>query len=328
MSVTVEPIQQALSLLHAELKGRWHTDQDRLDAMCRHALLPSGKLLRPLLLLEFAAAVGGDRAKVVPAALAVEYLHTASLVHDDVIDDDQMRRGRDSVMARYGIDDAIVAGDALFMMSVTALAECGQRGVPAAAVVDALRLVGDAGIQLCRGQVAESAQQGVLDAGVSSYLEMISWKTSALFRAACVAGVVLGGGSPAQQAVADTYARHLGSAFQMYDDLLPYLADSMAAGKNAGSDLANQRPTFPILVGHELADEDQRTEIAKILHSGSADALARMSDLLHNIGAIEHAYHLAKQEACLANDALTGSPASESTEFLTSVAQLIVNRTS
>lgn len=326
MSITLEPVQQSLWLLREELERRWQVSEDRLDEICRHALLPAGKLLRPLLLLESAAAFGGDRFKVVPAALAVEYLHSASLVHDDVIDSDRMRRGQESVMARYGIADAIVTGDALFMRSATTLAECVQRGVPAAAVVTALGLFGDSGVLLCRGQVAEGAQRRVVDAGLSAYREVIGLKTGALFRAGCVAGVILGGGAPAQQAAVDSYARCLGNAFQMYDDLLPYLQDTAATGKLPDSDLANQRPTFPVLVGYEMADRVQRDEIAAILRSGSADALARMSRLLHGIGAIERAKQHATQEAHRAIDALAGLPASASTEFLASVASLAVDR--
>ncbi|MEQ0565411.1 polyprenyl synthetase family protein [Amycolatopsis sp. NEAU-NG30] len=325
MSITLEPVRASLDLVREELERRWPDGRDRLDAMCRHALLPSGKLLRPLLLLESAAAVGGDRTQVVPAALAVEYLHGASLIHDDVIDGDRLRRGRESVMARYGVDDAIVAGDALFMASATALAECGHLGVPAAAVVTALRLFGEAGIRLCRGQVEESAQQGALDAGLPAYLAMVEGKTGALFRAACVAGVVLGGGSTSDQVAAAAYAGHLGIAFQMYDDLLPYLRDSATTGKAAGSDLANRRPTFPVLVAAELAP-GRRGELAAILHSGAPGALARMSELLHGIGAIEHARRLATAEAGHAIAALAAFPPSDSTAFLASVAELVVDR--
>jgi geranylgeranyl pyrophosphate synthase len=326
MSIPLEPVQQSIRLLRDELERRWYTSEDRLDEICRHALLPTGKLLRALLLLESAAAVGGDRFKVAPAALTVEYLHNASLVHDDIIDGDLMRRGRESVMARYGITDAIVAGDALFMMSTTALAECVQRGVPAAAVVTTLGLFGDSGVLVCRGQVAESAQQLAVDAGLSAYREMIGLKTGALFRAGCVAGVVLAGGTPAYQAAADSYARFLGNAFQMYDDLLPYLQDTTTTGKLPDSDLANHRPTFPVLVGYEMADPVQREEIDAILRSGSADALAWMSLLLHRIGAIEHAKQQATEEVHRAIDALAGLPASASTVFLASVASFAVDR--
>ena len=135
MSSTLELAKPSLDMLRDELGWGWGVGKDRLGEMCGHALLPTGKLLRPLWLVESAAATGGDRFKALPAARAVEYLHTPSLIHDDIIDNDRMRRGRASVMAQYGIADAIVAGDALFLMSTTALAECGERGVPAAAVV-------------------------------------------------------------------------------------------------------------------------------------------------------------------------------------------------
>lgn len=326
MSITLELVKPSVEMLRDELERRWGVDKDRLDEICRHALLPPGKLLRPLLLMESAAAIGGDRFKVLPAALAVEYLHSASLIHDDIIDNDRMRRGRASVMAQYGIADAIVAGDALFLMSTTALAECGERGVLPAAVVTALRLFGDSGVLLCRGEVEEGTQRGMLDAGVSAYLEVIGLKTGALFQVACVGGAILGEGSPAQRAAADAYARHLGYGFQMYDDLLPYLRDSATTGKSGDSDLANQRPTFPVLVGYEMAGRAQRDEIAAILRSRSADALARMSELLHGMGAIEQARQHAADEARLAIEALAGLPASESTDFLASVARLAVDR--
>ncbi|MFD8500565.1 polyprenyl synthetase family protein [Amycolatopsis sp. NPDC059657] len=326
MSVVLETPQQSLRLVQQELELRWSVSQDRLDEMSQHALLPTGKLLRPLLLLESAAAVGGDRTKVLPAALAVEYLHGASLIHDDIIDGDRMRRGRQSVMARYGVEDAIVTGDSLFMMSVTALAECAERGVPAAAVVTALHLLGTAGVLLCRGQIAESQQQGVLDMGVSAYLSMIDWKTGALFRAACVTGCVLGEGSVAQRKTLDLYAHHVGNAFQMYDDLLPYLREITTTGKSAESDLANGRPTFPVLVGYEMADRVRQAEISALLRGGSADALDRMSELLHGMGAIERARRYATEEAHRAIDALAGLPVSPSTEFLASVARLCVDR--
>ena len=326
MSVTLEPVRQSLELLRGELEWRWGIGEDRLAKMCRQALLPSGKLLRPLLLMESAVAVGGHRSQVLPAALAVEYLHGASLIHDDIIDSDRMRRGRASIVAQYGVADAIVAGDALFMMSTTALAECSERGVSPAAVVDTLRLFGESGVLLCRGEVGEAAQQGVLDAGVSAYLEVIGLKTGALFRAACVAGAILGEGNRAQRAAADAYARHLGYGFQMYDDLLPYLRESATTGKAGDSDLANRRPTFPVLVGHDMAEPAKRNEIAAILRGGSADALARMSELLHGIGAIERARRRAAEEARLAIEALSGLPASASTDFLASVARLAVDR--
>src|SRR5438874_12820396 len=118
------------SLVESKLAGDWNPAGRRLDSACRHALLPGGKLVRPLMLLESAGAVGGDVESVLPAAAGAEAGHVASLVHDDIIDGDDTRRGRPSVHAAFGMDDAIVAGDALIFYLFAGLAECARLGVP------------------------------------------------------------------------------------------------------------------------------------------------------------------------------------------------------
>src|SRR5207249_3880772 len=135
------------------LTQRWPATGDRLDDVSRYALLGEGKLLRPLLLATAAEAVGGDRETVMPAALAAEYLHVASLAHDDIIDGDATRRGRASVHARYSVSDAIVTGDALIIGLFASLAECA---VPEANIVAAVRIFAQAGVDLCRGQMEEA----------------------------------------------------------------------------------------------------------------------------------------------------------------------------
>ncbi|MEU9191886.1 polyprenyl synthetase family protein [Streptomyces hundungensis] len=214
-----------------ELERRWPAGATGVEEVCRDALLPPGKLFRPCLLLASAQAVGGDPMKALPAAIAAEYGHVASLIHDDIIDADTVRRGRPAAHRKYGADEALIAGDLLFFSVFEGLAECRDRGIPADRVVDAVGAIARAGTDLGRGQSLEARLTGSRVFEVGQYLEMVRLKTAALFRAACEIGGILGGGGPSALAALVSYANHLGVAFQVHDDLLPYTSDRTARAR-------------------------------------------------------------------------------------------------
>jgi geranylgeranyl pyrophosphate synthase len=305
---------------------------ERLDQICRYALLSPGKLLRPLLLVASAEAVGGRREQAMPAALAVEYLHVASLVHDDIIDGDDVRRGRAAVHAEFGLADAIVAGDAMILGLFSAVAECGRLGVPTDQVLGAVAALAEAGEDLCRGQAREALlvppgpdEPG---SGLDAYLEMAALKTGALFRGACRAGALLGGGTPRQVRIVTEFAEHAGLAHQMFDDLLPFLADPAVTGKPNTSDAANLRPTFPVLLAHADGDAGQRERIERVLAGGLPPerALAELRSVVLATGALDRARALARREAALAVADLAELPVPEAVALLGAVAELTVLR--
>ncbi|MFE9062378.1 polyprenyl synthetase family protein [Streptomyces violaceusniger] len=328
-----DPLAEAaptMELLLRELDRRWPPEAERLHQISRYALLPAGKLLRPLLLMESAEAVGGGGPAVVPAALSVEYLHVGSLVHDDVIDDDAMRRGRPSVVARYGTADAIVTGDALMLGMFGVLTDGAEEagGLPPGRVLGAVRVFARAGVDLCRGQAMEGELRGDLGCGLDRYLTMSSLKTGALFRAACRGGAILGGGTPAQQHALTAYAEHLGLAFQMHDDLLPYTSDPRTTGKSALSDIAAARPTFPVLLCHAMAGAPGRARLEAALGGAlpAADALRTVHELLETTGALDAARDQATAQADRAKSCLAELPRSRATAVLAAVADLSVSR--
>ncbi|MEU0930319.1 polyprenyl synthetase family protein [Streptomyces malaysiensis] len=328
-----DPLAEAaptMELLLRELDRRWPREAERLHRISRYALLPAGKLLRPLLLMEAAEAVGGGGPAVVPAALSVEYLHVGSLVHDDVIDGDAMRRGRPSVAARHGTADAIVTGDALMLGTFGVLTDGTDEvgGLPPGRVLDAVRVFAQAGVDLCRGQAMEAELRGDLGCGLDRYVTMTALKTGALFRAACRGGAILGGGSPAQRHALTAYAEHLGSAFQMHDDLLPYTSDSRTTGKSALSDIAAARPTFPVLLCHAMAGAPARARLEAALGGAlsAADALRTVHELLETTGALDAARDRATAQADLAKSCLAELPRSRATAVLAAVADLSVSR--
>ena len=261
-------------LLRKELLHRWPETTDELDAITRYALLPTGKLIRPLMALYAAEAVGGNPADILVAVLGLEYLHAATLVHDDIIDGDAVRRGKASVPAAFGMANAIIAGDHLIFGAFESIVDEPWVASPAR-VIAAVGALAEAGRDLCRGQALESRLVGDLDAGRRWYPEMIRLKTGALFRTACYVGATLGGA--ATEEIANrlaAYGEHLGIAFQIRDDLLSFVATPERTGKPEMSDLVNGRPTLPLLLAYAAAAEAERSELRAVLGrrgAGSGD---------------------------------------------------------
>jgi len=310
------------------LEQQWSGREDALNSICRYAILPTGKLFRPVLLLESTAAVGGDLISALPAAAGAECGHVASLIHDDIIDNDNLRRGRQSVQCKYGIADAIVAGDALIFHLFASLAECRSSGIPDARVVSALAAVAQAGIDLCHGQVLEAELGRGSCFGVDSYLRMAILKTGALFRGACECGAILGGGDPESVRGLAAYGEHLGLAFQIRDDLLPYVSDTATSGKRETSDVQNGLWTLPVIMAYERANGQDRDGITRALR-GSEDpveALAVLRGIVTRTQATETAADMAGAHARLSRQALAGLPLTPSRDRLEYFAELAIAR--
>ena len=310
------------------LEERWDAGASLLHAMCAHALVPSGKLFRPILLLEAALAVGGEVDVVLPAAIGAECGHVASLVHDDIIDDDDVRRGRPSVQHRFGVDNAIVAGDALIFDLFLGLAQCRATGARPDRIVAALDVVARCGIDLCAGQSleAELSDAGSYDA--EAYLRMVALKTAALFRGACQCGALLAGGSDAVVDALGVYAENLGIAFQIHDDLLPYTHDARTVGKSDTSDVRNGRRTLPVILAHDRARRDERRVIEAVF-SGTGDAGRRRAALvgvLESTGALAASAARARECVDAALAALDVLPPTPSRTRLRGFAEAAVDR--
>lgn len=324
----------APGLLEPQIGAGWDID-DELDAMCHYAVAPPGKLFRPYLLLEACAAVGGNLHAAVPAALGAEYGHVASLVHDDIIDSDALRRGRASVPAEYGRDNAIVVGDTLIFRLFLALSECADRGASPDRVVASLRAVARAGVDLCRGQTADLRLRGDVNVGLDDYIEAVRGKTSAMFRGACEVGALLGGATEFQVTALATYGEQLGIAFQMADDLLAYRTTSGTAGKDLLSDLRNHQMTFPLIVAVSIRPAELRPQLAEVFACATAsyrsdasdqEAFAKVRELLERTAAFEEAARIIQRYAADALAALAAVPPSESRDRLTAMVDAAVER--
>jgi geranylgeranyl diphosphate synthase type I len=295
--------------------------------MCGYALAMPGKLFRPVLLLESAKLVGGDISVVMPAAVGTECGHVASLIHDDIIDGDDVRRGQEAVHRRFGADAAIVVGDALVFDSFLGLAECLRTGAKEARIVAALEAAALGGIEMCRGQVleAEICARRILDA--DTYIRMITMKTAAFFRYACKGGAILAGAPSAWVATLGDYGEHLGIAFQIQDDLLPYLGNDAGIGKPADSDIRNGRLTLPIIKAYRDGTADDGAVLDAALRGDLGnEALPAVTSILHRTGAIQACSRLAREHSDAARDALAIFPHSPSRDLLTLFAARAVDR--
>lgn len=310
------------------LTDRWGAESGLLGAMCVHALVPAGKLFRPMLLLESALAVGGDADVVLPAAIGAECGHVASLVHDDIIDNDDLRRGRPSVQHKFGPGNAIVAGDALIYDLFAALAECRTTGARPDRIVAALEVVAGCGIDLCRGESLEAELCERMEFDIDAYLKMVKLKTAALFKGACECGALLAGGAENLVRALGNYAENLGCAFQIHDDVMSYTRDTGAMGKPDTSDIRNGRLTLPVLLAYRDAGTEDRDTITEVL-SGEGDPVTRRAilvEVLDRAGAITSAADLAMVYSRNAIAALRPLPPSPSRDRLRGLAEAAVNR--
>lgn len=258
----------------------------------------TGKRIRPILLMLTTSSCGGDWKKSLPAAAAVELVHNFSLVHDDIQDKSEKRRGRSTVWVNWGAPLAINVGDALFVLSNLAIQDL-KNDYPGNTVVEVAGILYNTCLDLTRGQFLDMSFEQRKDVKVEEYWQMVTGKTASLLSSSCNIGAVLGDADPATREAYRSFGHYLGLAFQIQDDILGIWGDENVTGKSNSSDLIERKKTLPILVGlskggkfADLWSSTQITrenveEIAKILASESAyayahDVVRQMTDLAIN----------------------------------------------
>lgn len=322
----------ALAQVHAYLIGSLQrrgpgVGTTLVDA-CLYAVGPQGKMLRPALMLEACAAVGGNPAQILPAVAGTEYGHTASLIHDDLIDGDGVRRGQEAVHRRFGVDYAVLGGDYLIFQTYQCFTRCAALGVPADRVLRAIALLSETCMQMCEGQALEAELVGDTAVTRERYLKVIQMKTATFTASAAQIGAVMGGGDePAIQALAQ-FGEHLGLAFQIVDDLLGYTESADTIRKPTASDLANRRVTLPIILALAEAPEAERRWIRDLFAQPHPDLaqLPRLMRTLRDCGAIERARAEALAAAEVAHRCLDDLPATRHRAHLAAMVDMAVQR--
>jgi geranylgeranyl diphosphate synthase type I len=294
--------------------GWWDADQRPVNA-------PAGKAVRPALVLLAAEAVGGSSGAAVPAAVAVELVHNFSLLHDDVMDADRLRRHRPTAWTVFGVPQAILAGDAMVALAGEVLADSG---CPWAAT--AVRWLSESVIELCAGQFADVAFEQRDRVEPAECMRMAQAKTASLLGVSCALGALAGGAASARVDLLRRFGRHLGVAFQLIDDLLGIGGDPEVTGKPAGADLVRRKKSLPV-VAALASGTAAGAELAKVYRADGPVDVAHASALVESAGGTAWARHSADKELTLAIDCLDAAGCVASGRAgLVDLARLVVAR--
>jgi len=311
-------IASDLERVETRLKGELRSDYPYVDELVRYGCLLGGKRLRPALLLLAARAIGPVRDEHITLATVVEMIHTATLVHDDVIDEADLRRHLATVNARWDNEASVLLGDFLFTHAFYLAST-----LPTTL---ACRLIGHATNIVCEGELRQKGIRGQFELSESEYFSIIEAKTAELCAVSCQLGAHYGGASDAVAEELAGYGRDLGIAFQIADDLLDLQGDEETTGKSLGTDLAKQRPTLPILHLLERATAGDRAAAMAALQGEVDQPLAVLGPLFQRYESFEYARRTADEYAQRAASRLSRLTPSDAKSTLQVLAQFVVAR--
>lgn len=281
-----------------------------------------GKRLRPLLTVLSARAMGIKNDDHHTLAAIVEFIHTATLLHDDVVDESTMRRGRETANAIFGNQASVLVGDFLYTRSFQMMVSLKRMRV--------MEILSEATNQIAEGEVLQLMNCNDASTTEARYFDVIYGKTARLFEAATQLSAVLTDQPSSVEVAMQEYGKHLGTAFQLADDILDYMADSEDMGKNAGDDLAEGKPTLPLLYAMWHAESEDEKALIKeaIEQSNGLPHLQRIQGIMEATGALDYTRECANREVQMAIDSLQAIPDSAYKEALVSLAYISVERTS
>ena len=307
-----------MSAVDAVIRARLQSEVVLVSQIGEYIIGSGGKRLRPALVVLAAQAFAYRGTRHFDLAAVVEFIHTATLLHDDVVDKSEMRRGRDTANALFGNAASVLVGDFLYSRAFQMMVEVGELRV--------MQILADATNLIAEGEVLQLLNCHDAEVDVANYMRVIHCKTAKLFEASMQLGAILGGASAEQEQAAARYGMHLGTAFQLIDDVLDYSADAQQTGKNLGDDLAEGKPTLPLIFAMRQGTEEQARTIRMAIEQGDLSRFEEILQIIRETGALEHTRAEARREAEAACAALAALPDSPSRQSLTELAQLSVTR--
>lgn len=290
-----------------------------IDSLSKHIIQSGGKRLRPLLVLLASHACGYKGNDHILLAATIEFIHTATLLHDDVVDESTLRRGRETANSIWGSKASILVGDYLFTQATQLTVEVGN--------FDIIKLITDTSFKISCGEVKQLVNKHNPALSFEDYFEVIQAKTALLFATSASIGAHLANASKEVQKNLYNYGLHLGNAFQLIDDALDYCSDAKTLGKNIGDDLADGKVTLPLIHALQHGSEIQRTHIIDSLKQGTLDYLPEILEAIHATKAIEFTQQVAAQEIDAALSSLHILPDSAYKNALIDLANFAAQRT-
>ena len=301
------------------IRSRLRSDVALIRQVAEYIIGGGGKRLRPALLILSAGAFGYRGAHHHELAAVVEFIHTATLLHDDVVDESALRRGRPTANSLFGNAASVLVGDFVYSRSFQMMVGTDNMRV--------LKVLADATNVIAEGEVLQLMNCHNAGIDEEGYLQVIRYKTAKLFEAATRLGAILGGASTAAEDAIATYGIHLGTAFQLIDDVLDYSGDQATTGKNVGDDLAEGKATLPLIYAMQHGTPEQASVIRHAIEQGGLSDLTAVLAAIRETGAIDYARRQAGTESRTACAALAALAGSRSRDYLLQLADFAVTRT-
>jgi octaprenyl-diphosphate synthase len=316
----LEPVAEDLRQVDALIRRRLDSDVALVRDVARYIVAGGGKRLRPALLLLACGACGYRGEARLPLAAVIEFIHTATLLHDDVVDESRLRRGRSTANAAFGNAAAVLVGDFLYSRAFQMMVVLENMAV--------MRVLADATNAIAAGEVMQLMASRDPEVDEARYLEVIRRKTAKLFEAAAQLGAVLAGAAPGLAAGLAAYGMHLGTAFQLIDDVLDYSGDAETIGKSLGDDLAEGKPTLPLIRAMRAGTPEQAALVRRAIVDGGREEFGAVLAAIRACGALDYARAAAQREADAAVASIDALPGSEFKRSLLELASFSVTRTS
>jgi octaprenyl-diphosphate synthase len=321
--VTLEAIREFMA---ADLRAVDDVIRTRLDSgvplirqVAEYIVGGGGKRLRPMVLLLSAGAFDYRGPHRHELAAIVEFIHTATLLHDDVVDESSLRRGRATANALFGNAAAVLVGDFVYSRAFQMMVQTDN--------VRVLRVLADATNVIAEGEVLQLVNCHNPDIDENAYLEVVRRKTAKLFEAAARLGAILGGAPRDQEDAIAAYGARLGTAFQLIDDVLDYSGEEAVIGKKVGDDLAEGKPTLPLIYAIRRGTEKEARLVRRAIEHGGRGQLAAVIEAIRSTGALDYAREQAGRESRAAREAVGSLPRSRHLEYLLQLAEFAVTRT-
>jgi octaprenyl-diphosphate synthase len=323
MTTTLEPVQRLIAdemhTVDEVIRQRLHSDVVLIRQVAEYIIAAGGKRLRPALVILSAGACGYSGSAHYQLAAVVEFIHTATLLHDDVVDESELRRGRATANSMFGNPASVLVGDFLYSRAFQMMVEVQDMRV--------MQVLADATNTIAEGEVLQLLNCNDPDVSEDRYLHVIRSKTAKLFEAAGRLGAILSRASPEVEEGLARYGMHLGTAFQLIDDVLDYSGDHLETGKNLGDDLAEGKPTLPLIHAMRNGSTAQAGIIRAAIERGGLAEFQPVVAAIRETGALDYARRRAESESKRAVAALQALPPSTYHDSLIQLAAFAVSRT-
>ena len=311
-------IEQDMQDVNACIRARLHSEVVLINQIGHYIVNSGGKRLRPVLHLLCAGALAYEGRQHIDIAAIIEFIHTATLLHDDVVDASELRRGQETANELWGNEASVLVGDFLYSRAFQMMVSVGSMRV--------MEILAEATNTIAEGEVRQLLNVHDPDTSEERYMAVIRGKTAKLFESAGRLAAVLAAQNREVEEAMASYGMHLGSAFQLIDDVLDYGDSSADIGKNIGDDLAEGKPTLPLIYTIQHGSPEQAALVRRAIEEGGRALIEEVKAAIESTGAIDYTARFAREEADRAKSALAGIPASEYKDALLALADFAVDR--